>query len=581
MLWLFSCALISDADRKARMDADDDGWEVPADCDDSSDEVFPSRVELCNGSDDDCDGNIDEGLDQSTWYVDGDGDGFGIDESVEACEQPEGYVDNDLDCDDLDPEVRPDAEEICGDGVDNNCIDDGDVCRLQGELSYLDADAVLQGDSESGAAGWALRWIPGLDDTPDSLVVGAPAREDFAGTVYLVTRVESGQNLLEDQPVRIRGDEGMLLGFAVDFVPALDGEGPELLIGAPGTDLDSGRVYRADTPVGGTVPVDGMDYIYGSSKGATLGAAVLGCPDLTGDALADVALGAPVASMGIGSAEPGRVSVHDAAFTGAVRDGDATALITDDNATTLFGTALGAADADGDGQPDLLVGAPTDSEAALAGGSISVFYGPLSGSFSIEDRDAVVLASFPGDNLGSALDASGDLNLDGYRDLLVGASGSSVGEERAGAAALFTGPINTAEVELTDALVLVRGEQGRAGASCAQCVGGSIAFAGDIDQDAFGDVLIGAGRYDFNGPQGDDDSAALFYGGSGLAGTYDYSDADLLIEGARNSYFGGKVGSAGDMNVDGITDLAVGAIGQGNGGVEGAGAVFLFWGSAP
>ncbi len=124
-------------------DADGDGFgngpsrrddcEIPAgyvengdDCNDASDVVNPDADEICDGLDNDCNGSVDEEL-LSTFFTDGDGDGFGDAESAfEACVAPEGAVDNGDDCDDEDEATNPAAEEIV-DGSDNDCngeIDD-------------------------------------------------------------------------------------------------------------------------------------------------------------------------------------------------------------------------------------------------------------------------------------------------------------------------------------------------------------------------------------------------------------------------------------------------------------------------
>ncbi len=107
------------------VDEDDDGWAATDDCDDSDPAVHPQADEVCDGVDNDCDGIIDEGLDQ-LWYADADADGYGDHESTtEACAKPEGYAANATDCDDSRADVNPAAQEVC-DGADNDCDDETD-----------------------------------------------------------------------------------------------------------------------------------------------------------------------------------------------------------------------------------------------------------------------------------------------------------------------------------------------------------------------------------------------------------------------------------------------------------------------
>ncbi len=148
---LSACALVPDSDFLARMDLDGDGTARPTDCDDLDASVqsriwhpdgdedgfgtqetstecapgagwsetagdcndvdaaaFPGATERCNEADDDCDGSADNGVVVPTWYVDVDGDGYGVDAaSVDACVQPAGYAAANGDCNDEDNDVNP------------------------------------------------------------------------------------------------------------------------------------------------------------------------------------------------------------------------------------------------------------------------------------------------------------------------------------------------------------------------------------------------------------------------------------------------------------------------------------------
>jgi hypothetical protein len=120
------------------------GWVADdSDCDDTNAAINPGADEACNGIDDDCDEEVDEGLDV-TWYGDGDGDGYGdASVSTEACDPGSGWVDNADDCDDTNASTHPAASEYC-DGIDNDCdtlIDDADVGVVDPTTWYYDGDS--------------------------------------------------------------------------------------------------------------------------------------------------------------------------------------------------------------------------------------------------------------------------------------------------------------------------------------------------------------------------------------------------------------------------------------------------------
>ncbi|MFZ4784224.1 MAG: MopE-related protein [Flavobacteriales bacterium] len=171
------------------LDSDDDGFGNPeisvedcvqpdgfvlndTDCDDSDNSTFPEAPEQCNGFDDDCDEIIDEEVVTQAFYSDLDGDGFGEALIGEFCEEPEGAVTNNLDCDDSNALISPNEIEICDD-IDNNCdtqIDEGLLVAF-----YPDVDGDGYGDDASPS--WQCA-------QPSGFVANNEDCDDFNSTIY-------------------------------------------------------------------------------------------------------------------------------------------------------------------------------------------------------------------------------------------------------------------------------------------------------------------------------------------------------------------------------------------------------------
>ncbi|MCP4810510.1 MAG: hypothetical protein GY913_09370 [Proteobacteria bacterium] len=134
-------------------DHDEDGEDTTLDCDDTDGAVWSGADEVCNGIDDNCDGDIDsDAIDMGTWYLDEDGDGYGTDELV-ACEQPEGSADHPDDCDDTSAEIHPLAEEVLDDGIDNDC--DGESAITP------EPEPEIDDHIEEAEGNWACTSAPG------------------------------------------------------------------------------------------------------------------------------------------------------------------------------------------------------------------------------------------------------------------------------------------------------------------------------------------------------------------------------------------------------------------------------------
>ncbi len=148
-------------------DVDGDGFTTEeGDCNDDDPDVNPDEAEVCNGVDDNCDGLEDEGLPTFQFAPDADGDSFGSGNEelwIQACSAPEGYVQTgsgSSDCADSDPEINPDAEEVCN-GLDDDC----DSSQDEGVLVNLFLDQDQDGWGAGTSAGLGCPG-PGYSITP-------------------------------------------------------------------------------------------------------------------------------------------------------------------------------------------------------------------------------------------------------------------------------------------------------------------------------------------------------------------------------------------------------------------------------
>jgi hypothetical protein len=227
---------------------------------------------------------------------------------------------------------------------------------------------------------------------------------------------------------------------------------------------------------------------------------------------------------------------------------------------TSWGTTL---DFNGDGCADVAVGA--NYEFTTGPGHVFLYPGAM--GTGIPNTPTVTLSGpANGAQFGYSVASAGDINGDGFADLIVGASGVAQG---AGSVYIYLGsPMGLASggTPLMPA-VTMSGPGGNGG-----LYGGSVASAGDVNGDGYGDVIVGA-----DGEASNAGKAYVYLGGpTPGAGGKGLTVAFSLAGPAANSEFGVSVANAGDVNGDGWPDLLVGAYGQNSN----TGGAYLYLGSS-
>ena len=286
---------------------------------------------------------------------------------------------------------------------------------------------------------------------------------------------------------------------------------------------------------------------YSGLSGARLGAAVADAGDINGDGYTDAVFGAPNASNG--QAGEGLAYVHYGSTNGLSAAPNLT--LEANVAGASFGYSVSSAgDVNGDGYADVIVGAPNSSGTGRA----YVYMGSAGG---LSAAPALTIAGTAGSELGYSVCTAGDVNSDGYADVVMGAPG-----------------IATAYVHWGAISGTWPSPQSVFMGTAASRFGAAVSTAGDVNGSGYSDVVIGAPNYS-NGQT--NEGAAYIYHGSngGLNWTYN----TLLEPNLANALFGTSVAGVGDVNGNGFYEVAVGAPGWAS-GQAGEGGVFVYYGTA-
>ena len=570
------------------------------DCDDSDGAVNPGATEVCDGIDNDCDTDIDEGTGGNTFFQDSDNDGFGdSNTTTDACSAPAGFVTDNTDCDDTDGSVNPNATEICLDGIDSDCDNTDSLGSCTGTVA--NDDFTITGVSAGDRLGQALSYGGNItgSSTPD-FVLGSRWNGSENGAVYVFAGSNSlsGAASASSADVTITGTGSERFGFSVAGGTSMlgginadfNGDGnDDLLVGAPNADVGGsaiGSAYvfygplTADTTSASASAVFtgqfGQDASTPSNHNAVnTGYAVAFVGDINNDGIGDIAIGDPSKkNSGSTNGEAylifGRADTFDGGgaqltseYEGVTSLNEASwraqlgrEILSDGTGREQMGAAIDAiGDVNGDGIDDLAVGAyrwdQSSSNPNQNNGAVFVWYGGtnlvaldqllVSHSGGSNTADFTVVGSTAGDQIGRSLSGAGDFNGDGNLDIVIG---SEHANSDSGLVMIVDGTGST--------ITTFTGE------NADDAAGRWVSTIGDINGDGASEVLVGAKLADANGV--DSGATYVILGGAGVTGTNSFSTAEVFLSGDGGGHETGiNVSGLDDMDGDGISEILIGS----------------------
>jgi hypothetical protein len=572
------------------------------DCDDSTARRSPYIDEVCDGGvDNDCDGLVDDDdpsmVGPATWYLDQDEDEFGTpDDTIETCDQPDGYVFYGGDCDDSNKDIRPYAEEVCNE-IDDDC--DGDTDEDVTPTWYADSDSDGYGDpglsqmtceQESG-------WVANAEDCNDSEPLAWTDGPELCDSVDNNCDGSTDPDDTSDCLTWYYDYDGDGYGLTSDNICSCDVAGRGNYVAENPADCDdndsASYPYSPSDPCGVYGEMTADDAYAWTSGGEAVGThyysnrSFLGGFDYNNDGVDDIAIAsgaydstytdAGVVLVYYGPISSGEIDLTDLS--------SADLSYTPQVASAFAGAGLSVGDSDGDGLVEILVSQPGAGTTAWIGGGLSgalndsstgvssfayddaAFIGDMSGDGGddILVGNNAVTAYFAWSDTGHQVDTSvgvtrttetvqlslaernngNDFNGDGLSDLW----GTGYPSAYVYNVLLGTGDTQPGTTFSSVASVSV------AGADSAY-----IRNIGDLDNDGYNDVALADRKTDSyhttKGIKYSGGVVGIAFGGATLPALFQLKDADLVFQGSNYSENLGYDAASLDIDGDGDLDLA-------------------------
>ena len=493
--------------------------------------------------------------------------------------------------------------------------------------------AIISLAAISGANGFRLNGISAYDysggavsaagdingDGFDDIIVGSksssPNGEQNAGQGYVIFGRDTAfpaaielSTLNGSNGFRIDGSDPLdLFSSAVSNAGDVNGDGfDDIIIGAwrasTGTRYATGESYVIFGKSGGfkaafdLTSLDGSNgfRIDGSVDNDRSGSSVSDAGDINGDGFDDIIIGAPGSGAGECLVVFGRATGFSATLAPSSLTGSNGFKILGSNNNDGTGYSVAAAgDINGDGFDDILVGAPkADPGGDTYGGAAYVIFGKASGfsaTLAVADLNGTTGFRLSGidayDATGRTVASAGDINNDGFDDILIAAYHANAGAGPAqGESYVIFGKSSGFDADLD--LSTLNGQNGfrLTGVAPGDLNGVSASTAGDLNGDGFDDIIIGANQAGPGGKIYAGESYVVFGKATGFDASMDLaslngSNGFRIAGAAAGDASGSSVSATGDVNNDGFADLLVSSPGA-DSATTGSGATYVLFGRA-